>query len=251
MTKSLEIPLQFFFGTLPQPCPYLPGRIESKVVTELAGEHAAALHDDLTRAGFRRSHMLVYKPACPACDACVPVRIRVAQFQPNKSHRRVMRRNADLTVRACPARATTEQYALFARYQERRHGDGGMATMDYAEYQAMVEDSAVKTVIYEFRDMEDRLVGVTLTDHLGDGLSGVYKFFDPDQPQRSAGTYMVLWHVDLARGLGLPYVYLGYWIADCPKMAYKTRFSPIEGLGADGWRLLEGAAQPADDAPAT
>ena len=243
MTRPLQNPLQFFFGTLPQPCPYLPGRLESKVVTELTGPDPTGLHDDLTRAGFRRSHTLVYKPACPACNACVPVRIPVGPFRPGRTHRRVLRRNADLVVEESPLSATSEQYALFARYQAMRHGDGGMAAMDFTEYQAMIEDSAVETVVYEFRDADRRLVGVMLTDHLGDGLSGVYKFFDPDQPQRSAGTHMVLWLVEKARGLGLGYVYLGYWIENCSKMSYKTRFNPIEGLGPDGWRILEGGAQ--------
>jgi arginine-tRNA-protein transferase len=248
MTRPLKDPLQFFFGTLPQPCPYLPGRIESKVVTELTGPNPASLHDDLAKAGFRRSHMLVYKPACPACNACVPVRVPVGQFRPGRSHRRVLRRNVDLAVGDCPPHATSEQYALFARYQATRHGDGGMAAMDFTDYQAMVEDSAVETVVYEFRDAGGRLIGVALTDHLDDGLSGVYKFFDPDQAQRSAGTHMVLWLIEKARGLGLDYVYLGYWIADCSKMSYKTRFSPIEGLGPHGWRLLEVGAQAAGDA---
>jgi arginine-tRNA-protein transferase len=230
--------LQFFVGTLTQPCPYLPGRLESKVVTELAGEHAVTLHDELTRVGFRRSHSLAYKPACRACDACVPVRIRVAEFEPGQSLKRVWRRNADLTASERSPCATREQFDLFTRYQRSRHATGGMALMDFADYKSMVEDTPTDTFVVEFRNGEGRLVAVTLSDRLSDGLSGVYKIFDPEDRRRSAGTFVVLWHIERARGMSLPYVYLGYWIADCRKMSYKMRFQPLEAFGADGWRLI-------------
>ena len=236
MTKPLRGPLQFFFGTLPQSCPYLPDRVESKIVTDLTTADARALHDDLSQAGFRRSHTLAYKPACPACNACVPVRIPVARFRPSRSLRRVWRRNAGLTAVEQPPRATEEQFALFTRYQQWRHGDGGMALMDFGDFRAMVEETPIDTMLIEFREDDGRLVAATLTDRLGDGLSGVYKFFDPAEKVRSIGTYIVLWHVEHAKHLGLAHVYLGYWIADCRKMAYKTRFRPIEALGPDGWR---------------
>jgi arginyl-tRNA--protein-N-Asp/Glu arginylyltransferase len=238
MTKPLSGDLQFFFGTLPQPCPYLPDRLESKIVTELGGSGAHGLHEELSRAGFRRSHGLVYKPACTGCQACIPVRVPVADFEFSRSLRRVWRRNKDLTAVESPARGTAEQYAVFARYQQWRHGDGGMATMNLGDYKAMVEDTPIDTTVVEFRDDEGRFFGASLTDRLSDGLSGVYKFFDPTQPRRSAGTFIVLWHIERARELGLPYVYLGYWIADCRKMAYKTRFRPIEALGPTGWRVM-------------
>ena len=238
MNRPLKGPLQFFFGTLPQPCPYLPGRIETKAVTELVGADALALHDRLTLAGFRRSHGVAYKPACTACDACVPVRIPVADFVPNRSLRRVKRRNADLVTVPRPARATREQYALFARYQRSRHADGGMATMTFEDYRAMVEDTPVETMLVEHRGPDGRLIAASLSDRLIDGLSGVYKFFEPDEPARSAGTFIVLWHVEKARAMGLSFVYLGYWIATCRKMEYKARFRPIEALGCDGWHRL-------------
>ncbi len=239
MTKPLDRPPQYFLGTLTQPCPYLPDRVESKVVTELFGADAQATHDDLVRAGFRRSHALAYRPACPACNECVPVRIPAADFQPSRSLRRVWRRNADLQSSEEPARATGEQFALFTRYQRWRHADGAMAAMDFTDYRAMVEDSPVDTMMVEFRDRAGRLVAASLTDRVADGLSGVYKVFDPDEQRRSAGTHIVLWHVDRARALGLAYVYLGYAIAGCRKMDYKTRFRPIECLGPDGWRRIE------------
>ncbi len=238
MTRPLEGPLQYFFGTLTQPCPYLPGRIESKVVTELLATGPQAAHDDLVRAGFRRSHTLAYKPACQGCDACVPVRIPVADFLPSRSLRRVWRRNADLGASETAALATAEQFALFTRYQRWRHADGGMAVMDFEDYRSMVEETPVDTMVVEFRDPDQRLVAASLTDRVADGLSGVYKFFDPDQRRRSAGSFSVLWHVERARALALRYVYLGYWIADCSKMAYKARFRPVEALGPGGWRRL-------------
>ena len=239
MSKPLGGDLQFFFGTLPQPCPYLPDRMESKIVTELAGVRARSLHEELSRAGFRRSHRLAYKPACTGCRACIPVRVRVADFSPSRSLRRVWRRNGDLTAEETPARASAEQFAVFARYQQWRHGDGGMAAMNFSDYRAMVEETPIDTMLVEFRDGDGRFFGASLTDRLSDGLSGVYKFFDPAERQRSAGTYIVLWHIERARALGLAYVYLGYWIADCRKMSYKARFRPIEALGPDGWRLME------------
>jgi arginine-tRNA-protein transferase len=209
---------------LTQPCPYLPGRVESKVVTELTGPGAQATHDNLVRAGYRRSHGLAYRPACPQCNACVPVRIPVAEFQRSPSLRRVWRRNADLKASEQPTRATGEQFALFTRYQRWRHADGVMSEMNFGDYRSMVEDSPVDTVVFEFRNDEGRLVAASLTDRVADGFSGVYKVFDPDERRRSAGTYIVLWHVERARTLGLSYVYLGYSIAGCRKMAYKTRF---------------------------
>ncbi|MSP82138.1 MAG: arginyltransferase [Alphaproteobacteria bacterium] len=230
--------LHFFFGTTPQPCPYLPGRLESKIVTELHGRHAQDLHDDLVRAGFRRSHGLAYRPACRGCDACVPARVPVAQFAPNRTQRKVWRRNRDLIVHELPAQATREQFELFRRYQRARHHDGGMALMGARDYQAMVEETSVATRIVEARRADGRLVAVSLTDVVADGLSGIYKFFDPDQSDRSPGTYLVQWHIARAAALGLPYVYLGYWIADCDKMAYKANYRPIEVLGRDGWSPL-------------
>ena len=241
MTRPLDGDLQFFYGTLPQPCPYLPNQMESKVVTELVGQRARGLHEDLSRAGFRRSHRLAYKPACRGCNACIPVRVPVAGFSPSRSLKRVWRRNADLIARERPAKATREQFAVFSRYQQWRHGGGGMAAMDFNDYRTMVEDTPIDTMMVEFHDREGTFFGASLTDRLGDGLSGVYKFFEPSQPQRSAGTYIVLWHIERARELGLDYLYLGYWIAGCAKMSYKTRFRPIEALGPEGWRLMDEA----------
>ncbi len=231
--------LQFFYGTAPQPCPYIAGQSESKAVTELASADADSLHDILSQAGFRRSHSIAYRPACPTCKACVPVRVRTADFQLTKSMRRVVRRNQDLTWREIAPFATQEQFALFKRYEHVRHGDGEMALMDFHDYRAMVEDTPVDTCLVEFRDARNRLAAVSLTDRLQDGLSGVYKFFAPERLTTSTGTFVILWYIERAKILGLPYVYLGYWIAQAPKMAYKERFQPLEALTHNGWRTLQ------------
>lgn len=226
---------RFFLGTRALPCPYIPGRTERKVVTDLAAPNATDLYERLSRAGFRRSHSLAYRPACPGCNACVPVRIPVDELVWTKAFRRIANRNADLTVKDMAAHATMEQYRLFVRYQRSRHSGGEMSTMGFRDYRAMVEDSPIDTRIIEFRDDGDNLIAVMLADRQADALSAVYSLFDPDEEKRSLGTYMVLWMVRRAEQMELPYVYLGYWIEESPKMAYKARFRPLEGLSADGW----------------
>ena len=229
---------QFFYTTAPLPCPYLPGRTERKIVTELSGTEAEALHERLSRAGFRRSHNIAYAPVCPGCQACVPIRVVSEEFTPDRTQRRILRANADLTVSEMPARATAEQFTLFQRYQKNRHADGDMAAMGYYDYRAMIEDTPISTGILEFRDARDRLVGACLTDWLADGLSAVYSFFDTDEDKRSLGTFAVLWLIGRARSLGLPYVYLGYWVPESRKMAYKARFRPSEVLMSGAWHRL-------------
>lgn len=233
---------QFFYTTAPLPCPYLPGRTERKIVTELSGTEAEALHERLSRAGFRRSHNIAYAPVCPGCQACVPIRVVSEDFAPDRTQRRILRANADLNVSEMPARATAEQFTLFQRYQKNRHADGDMAAMGYYDYRAMIEDTPISTGILEFRDARDRLLGACLTDWLADGLSAVYSFFDTEEDKRSLGTFAVLWLIGRARSLGLPYVYLGYWVPESRKMAYKARFRPSEILISGAWhRLGDGA----------
>jgi leucyl-tRNA---protein transferase len=232
---------QFFYTTAPLPCPYLAGRTERKVVTEITGPDADSLHDRLSRAGFRRSHNIAYAPVCPACQACVPIRIPVALFEPDRSLKRIAKANVLVEGFEVPARATAEQFQLFQRYQQARHGDGDMATMSFYDYRAMVEDTPIDTFIVEFRDPDDRLVGACLADRLGDGLSAVYSFFAPEMAKRSIGTYTIIWLIERTRLLGQPYVYLGYWVPESPKMAYKARFKPCEVLVAGAWRFMTDA----------
>lgn len=239
--------LHRFYTTDLAPCPYLAGRQERRLVALADAGGEGGRLDLLTEAGFRRSQGFLYKPVCPGCRACVPVRIDVARFAPGRSFRRVLRRNAELRWRELPPRTTDEQFALFHRYLRHRHGDGGMARMDREAYREMVEAAPAATRLVEFRDSCGALVGVSLTDRLRSGLSGVYKFYEPALEPRSLGTFIILWHVERARELGLPYVYLGYWIAQSRKMAYKTRFAPLEHLEGAAWRPLAGATPGAQE----
>lgn len=235
---SLKRP-HFFFTTAPMPCPYIPGRLERKIVTELIGSDAEDLHESLSRAGFRRSHSIAYTPACPGCTSCIPVRVIVDDFKADKTMRRVTKINQGLTVRRLPAKALAEHYRLFSRYQDSRHNGGDMALMGFYDYRSMIEDSPIDTYLLEFRSSDNTLVAVCLIDQLCDGLSAVYSFYDTTDAKKSLGTYIVLWLIGEAIRLELPYVYLGYWISDSTKMAYKTRFQPLEAFGPGGWHPLD------------
>ncbi|MCK5777958.1 MAG: arginyltransferase [Rhodospirillales bacterium] len=230
---------RFFFSTAPLPCPYIEGRIERRVVTELVGRDANALHDQLSMAGFRRSHGICYVPACPTCDACVAVRVVVDDFKPGKSFKRILKRNADLTAEIVEPIATHEQYALFSDYQRARHQGGDMSKMDFLDYQALIEDTPVNTFVVEFRKPSGTLAGACLVDRLSDGLSAVYSFFDEAETERGLGTYMILWLIDEAYGQELPYMYLGFWIDGCSNMSYKARFKPLERITPEGWVRME------------
>jgi leucyl-tRNA---protein transferase len=243
MRHTLPIAPQFYV-TAPQPCPYLEGRMERKLFTALQGEGAERLNDALSKQGFRRSQNVLYRPSCAECSACLSARIRVADFRPGKSQRRIIRRNARLTRRATSPWATEEQFALFRRYLDSRHASGGMADMDLFEFAAMVEETPIRSRLIEYTDVAapaDPLGGLTavcLTDVLDDGLSMVYSFFDPARDRDSLGTYIILDHVALALELGLPYVYLGYWVPGSPKMGYKSRFDALEVYRQGSWQPL-------------
>jgi arginyl-tRNA--protein-N-Asp/Glu arginylyltransferase len=227
-----------FFLTAPSPCPYLPGRWERKVFTRLEVGEGPGLNDALTHAGFRRSQSVLYRPACEGCDACKSVRIPVEQFEFSKRWRRILKKNADLKCEQMPAEATSEQYGLFYRYLDSRHGDGDMAGMSFGEYVMMAEDGAQRSHIAEYRDPAGRLIACALTDTLRDGLSLIYSFFDPAESRRSLGAFMILDAVRQAADAGLPFVYLGYWVRDSAKMAYKADYAPLQVLTPGGWRLF-------------
>jgi arginine-tRNA-protein transferase len=235
-------PLRQFFTAGPVACPYVAGRAERKLIVELTGAAAADFYDELSRAGFRRSQGFAYRPACPQCTACVPVRIAVDVFVHSRSTRRVRNANRELSGRLVAARATPEHYQLFTAYQRSRHRDSDMAAMSYADYRSMVEDTPLRTVIAEFRDAQGVLVAASLLDRLDDGVSAVYSFYDPSLEKRSLGTWSILWLVEECRRQGLPHVYLGYWIGESPKMAYKARFPAVERLSAAGWVPLSAAS---------
>jgi arginine-tRNA-protein transferase len=233
-----------FFLTAPSPCPYLPGKEERKVFAHLPLLDGAAVNDSLTQGGFRRSQNIAYRPACEACTACASARIPVLDYVFSRTERRILARSDDLRRHIVEAEATLEQFDLLRRYLTERHPGGGMADMTWPDYVAMVEDTAVRTHIVEYRRASadhgpGDLVACALVDQLSDGLSLVYSFYEPGMAKQSLGSFMILDHVVQAGLMESPYVYLGYWVPGSSKMEYKARFSPVEVLRPNGWTLLE------------
>ncbi|GAA6195485.1 arginyltransferase [Pseudophaeobacter sp.] len=243
MRHTLPIAPQFYV-TAPQPCPYLENRMERKLFTSLQGEGADQLNNSLSHQGFRRSQNVLYRPSCSDCSACMSARIDVSAFVKTRSQKRILKRNASLLRRATSPWATEDQYTLFRRYLDSRHSDGGMADMDVFEYAAMIEETPIRSRVIEYTEPQfSGLVAVSLTDVLEDGLSMVYSFYDPDQPQNSIGTYMILDHIAIALETGLPYVYLGYWVPGSSKMSYKEKFSGLEVYHQGAWKPMRDPAE--------
>lgn len=220
--------------------------MERKVFTHLGGPDSVGLNNLLTQSGFRRSQSIAYRPSCETCDACISVRILVDDFKPTKNMKRVRNLNNDILASEVTPVPTSDQYSIFRAYLDARHSEGGMADMTIFDYALMVEDTTIDTRLIEYRlkkpgwlenenKKQGELLGVSLTDRLEDGLSMVYSFFEPECPERSLGTYMILEHIDRTRSLGLPYLYLGFWIKGSDKMDYKARFLPQEHLMPGGW----------------
>ena len=250
MTAPVRFPR--FFVTSPAPCPYLPGRMERKVFTELKGPHSDALNDALGRIGFRRSQTVAYRPSCADCQACVSVRVVAGEFRASSTQKRNLKRNSDLVVTACRPWSTGEQFDLLRRYLGARHPGGGMAAMDEVDFADMVEHTPVTSYVMEYREPSPdgvtpgRLVGACLTDRQGDGLSMIYSFYDPDHEARTGlGNFIILDHIRRAAEAALPYVYLGYWVEGSPRMQYKVRYRPLEKLGRNGWERMSGEEQDA------
>ncbi len=239
MRHSLPLSPQFYV-TAPQPCPYLEGRLERKLFTSLQGDNAELLNNALSKQGFRRSQNVLYRPSCLDCVACMSARVRVADFEPNRSQRKIMNRNAHLSRSGNSPWATEDQFELFQKYLQSRHSSGGMADMDIFEFAAMVEETPVRSRVVEYADhtSADPLKAVCLTDVLEDGVSMVYSFFDTQDPRLSLGTFMILDHIQIAKDAGLPYVYLGYWVPGSKKMAYKAKFSAVEIFHQGKWTDL-------------
>jgi arginine-tRNA-protein transferase len=234
---ELPFSLLQFYATSPYPCSYLADREARSQVATPAHVIDSEIYSSLVRAGFRRSGVFTYRPHCDNCQACVPVRLAVAEFQPNRSQRRASKHHANLRARELPLLYYDEHYTLYNRYQKARHPGGGMDEDGHDQYAQFLLQSRVDTRLIEFS--EDGIVRmVSLIDVLDDGLSSVYTFFDPDIPNASFGTYNILWQAAQCSALGLPYLYLGYWISESRKMAYKAAFQPIEGLIDGRWTPL-------------
>ncbi|GLS87832.1 putative arginyl-tRNA--protein transferase [Cypionkella aquatica] len=248
MRHTLPIAPQFYV-TAPQPCPYLEGRMERKLFTALQGDQAQRLNDSLSKQGFRRSQNVLYRPSCAECSACLSARIRVADFKPSRTQRRIMKNAAHLRRNATSPWATEDQFGLFRRYLDARHADGGMADMDVFEFAAMIEETPIKSRVIEYTraagpgERGRPLACVALTDVFDDGLSMVYSFYDPDMIDLSLGTFAILDHIDIAQEAGLPYVYLGYWVPGSRKMGYKAGFNALEIFKHGAWQDI---GDPAD-----
>ena len=243
MTAQVRFPR--FFVTSPAPCPYLPGRDERKVFTELKGPHADSLNDALGRIGFRRSQTVAYRPSCLDCNACVSVRVVADEFVPSGTQKRTLKAHSDLIATVCRPWSTSEQFELLQRYLAARHPEGGMTSMDETDFADMVEHTPVTSYVIEYREPSadgvtpGRLVGACLTDRQCDGLSMIYSFYEPDHDTRAGlGNFIILDHINRARELELAYVYLGYWVEGSPPMQYKVRYRPMERLGRGGWERI-------------
>jgi leucyl-tRNA---protein transferase len=239
MQTQRLMPLQFFRSS-PAPCPYLPGRVERKLFARLEGPSAVSTNSTLSEAGFRRSHDIIYRPACPQCQACVPVRVPTSTFSPSENLEKVWQRGQQLRLLETPCEPNEAQYDLFIRYESARHSDSDMSRMSYDDYAAMLREGQADSCLLQLYQGET-LMAIMLADKLADGYSAVYSFFAPGTSgnRYSLGTLLILHLIAATKAADKPYAYLGYWVENSQKMGYKNRFKPYEMLTAQGWQKAE------------
>jgi arginyl-tRNA--protein-N-Asp/Glu arginylyltransferase len=232
-----------FYSTAPYQCSYLNERLARSQVATPNSAINADIYSDLVKNGFRRSGAFTYRPICDSCNECIPIRIRVKEFKKNRTHRRTMMKNRDLIPTIIDLQYSSDHYELYLKYQSARHAGGGMDQDSREQYRHFLLQSNVRTQLIEFKK-DDKLAIVSIVDSLSEGLSSVYTFFDPSEPTLSLGTYSILWQIEYCIRLGIPYLYLGYWIKNSRKMSYKTGFAPVEGLISGRWVQLDGRGSP-------
>ena len=237
--KDLPINRLQFYSTAPYPCSYLQNRLARSQVATPSHAIDSSTYSDLVHIGFRRSGAFTYRPICDTCTSCIPVRVDVNKYKPSRSQKRAIRQHTSLSTTVLSLKNSSEHYELYLKYQNARHSGGGMDHDSREQYRHFLLQSNVNSQLIEFRENR-RLVAVSIIDELSDGISAVYTFFDTDDKSSSYGTYSICWQIDHCRRLGLPYLYLGYWIKESPKMSYKTTFRPLQGLIADKWIWLNG-----------
>lgn len=233
-----EEPSLAFYQDTPHDCSYLDEQQARNIYPDPNKMMTNTLYSHLIQHGFRRSGNLAYRPYCEQCHACVPVRINTQLFKPSRSQRRCLQRNKELTISYHPATFNPEHYALYCRYLATRHIGGGMDNPTKESYLRFLSSDWAETKFIEIR-RDKQLVAVAVTDYIHNGLSALYTFFDPDLAQSSLGTYGILQQINIAKELGIPWLYLGYWIENCQKMQYKQNFSEIEAYIGQQWQALE------------
>lgn len=226
-----------FYATPEHECSYLPERSTITLFADPGAQLNNKIYSTLAEYGFRRSGKHIYRPACPLCSACIPVRILVQDFKPRRTQRRIWKRNQDLAIHACASEYNEEHHALYRKYMDNRHKDGSMDEADPEKYMEFLTSDWSATRFMEFR-LGQKLVAVAVMDELERGLSAVYTFFDPDYVTRSPGVYSILWEIEYARNMNAPYLYLGYWIEECSKMSYKSQYQPLEMFQEGKWLIL-------------